>query len=357
MLHRILDIEFFRTITSRGAFAGIAAFLLCIALGPRVILWLRARRVGENVEKGDSQRLDDLMRRKKDTPTMGGVFVCAAVLLALALFGNFKNKTLPVFAFMIAAMGLLGAVDDGLKLTGRSRTGLSMFWKLLTQCVVGQLAGVWIFMVLLKSDPWVASRLYIPFGGSLDLGVLYPSFVMLVVVACSNAVNITDGLDGLAAGCLAISIFAYAAIAYVVGRADFSEYLGLPHVRSAAETTVVCTAVLGATLGFLWFNSHPAQVFMGDSGSLPLGGVLGLVACTTKQELLLLAIGGIFAVEAGSSFLQILWYKLTGRRLFRIAPLHHHFQFAGLPETKITMRFWICAAVLAVASLATLKLR
>ena len=180
---------------------------------------------------------------------------------------------------------------------------------------------------------------------------------MGVLVACSNAVNITDGLDGLAAGCLAISIFAYAAIAYAVGRPDFSAYLGLPQVRIAVETTVVGTAVLGATLGFLWFNGHPAQVFMGDSGSLPLGGVLGLAACTTKQEVLLLAIGGVFVLEAGSSFLQILTYKLTGKRIFRIAPLHHHFQFGGVPESKITMRFWICAAVMAVASLAALRLR
>ena len=357
MLERLFDSDFFRTITCRSALAGIAAFLSCLALGPHLIRWLRRRRVGENVEKGDSARLDALMRDKKDTPTMGGVFVCAAILLALALFGNFKSKTLPIFAFVIVALGLLGAADDALKLTGRSRTGLSMFWKLLAQCIVGYAAGAWLYLVLLRTDPTHASRVLIPWGGGFDLGVLYPSFVMLVLVACSNAVNITDGLDGLAAGCLAISIFAYAAIAYAVGRADFSGYLGLPNVRAAVETTVVGTAVLGATLGFLWFNGHPAQVFMGDSGSLPLGGVLGLVACTTKQELLLLAIGGVFVLEAGSSLLQILSFKLTGKRILRIAPLHHHFQFAGVPEAKITMRFWICAAVMAVASLATLRLR
>jgi len=357
LLERLFDSEFFRTITSRSALAGLAAFLSCLALGPHVIRWLKSRRVGENVEKGDSRKLDDLMRGKKDTPTMGGVFVCAAVLLALALFGNFHSRTLPIFAFVIASLGLLGAVDDGLKLTGRRKTGLSMFWKLLGQCLIGYAAGTWLYLVFLRTDPMHASRLLFPWGGGIDLGVLYPSFVMLVLVACSNAVNITDGLDGLAAGCLAISIFAYAAIAYAVGRPDFSTYLGLPQVRAAVETTVVGTAVLGATLGFLWFNGHPAQVFMGDSGSLPLGGVLGLVACTTKQELLLLAIGGVFALEAGSSLLQILSFKLTGRRIFRIAPLHHHFQFGGVPEVKITMRFWICAAVMAVASLAALKLR
>jgi len=357
VLERLFDSEFFKTITSRSALAGIAAFLSCLALGPCIIRWLKSRRVGENVEKGDSKRLDELMSGKKNTPTMGGVFVCAAVLFALALFGNFRSKTLPIFAFVIVGLGLIGAIDDWLKLSGRRKTGLSMFWKLVGQVLIGQAAGVWLLLVFLRTDASAATQVFMPWGGSVDLGVIYPTFVMLVLVACSNAVNITDGLDGLAAGCLAISIIAYAAIAYAVGRPDFSAYLGLPQVRAAVETTVVGTAVLGATLGFLWFNGHPAQVFMGDSGSLPLGGVLGLVACTTKQEVLLLAIGGVFALEAGSSLLQILSFKLTGRRIFRIAPLHHHFQFGGVPEAKITMRFWICAAVMAVASLAALKLR
>ncbi|MBI4565093.1 MAG: phospho-N-acetylmuramoyl-pentapeptide-transferase [Planctomycetes bacterium] len=357
MIHRLFDLEFFSTITSRAAMAGIGAFLACLALGPRVIRWLRSKRVGEQVAKGESPALDRLMGHKKDTPTMGGVFVCAAALLALALLGNFRSRTLSIFAVTIGALGFLGAVDDYLKLTGKRRAGMSMVAKLIGQVLVGYGAGVWLYVVMLRTDPDHASRVYLPFDGFVDLGVWYPAFVMLVVTATSNAVNITDGLDGLAGGCLAIAVFAYATIAYVVHRPDFSGYLGLPHVRSAAETTVACTAILGATLGFLWFNGHPAQVFMGDSGSLPLGGALGLIACTTKQELILIVIGGVFVVEAGSSFVQILFYKLTGKRLFRIAPLHHHFQFAGLPETKITLRFWICAAVLAVASLATLKLR
>jgi phospho-N-acetylmuramoyl-pentapeptide-transferase len=190
----------------------------------------------------------------------------------------------------------------------------------------------------------------------LDLGhVAYPWFVMIVIVATTNAVNITDGLDGLAGGCLGISTFAYGIIAYIAGRSDYSKYVDIPYVHASAEVTVFCSAMLGATLGFLWFNSHPAQVFLGDSGSLPLGGALGLVACATKQELLLILVGGVFVIEAGSSLLQILSFKTTGRRLFLIAPLHHHFQFRGLPETKITMRFWIVAAVLAVSSLAILK--
>ncbi len=357
MLPRLLSGEALQSHTARAALAGLAAFLACVALGPRVIAWLRARKVGEQTEKGDSRVLDGIMKAKRDTPTMGGVFLCAAVLVALAVFGSFKSRTLPIFAFVAAALGALGAVDDWLKLSGRSKSGMSMRTKLIGQIVVGMVAGAWLWAVMLRHDPVHASRLYIPFDGYVDLGIAYPFFVMLVIVATSNAVNITDGLDGLAGGCTAIAVFAYAVIAYLVSHADFSAYLGLPFLRSGAETSVVCAAVLGATLGFLWFNSHPAQVFMGDSGSLPLGGLLGLIACTTKQELVLVVIGGVFVVEAGSSFLQILSFKLTGRRLFRIAPLHHHFQFGGMPETKITARFWICAAVLAVVSLATLKLR
>jgi phospho-N-acetylmuramoyl-pentapeptide-transferase len=213
-------------------------------------------------------------------------------------------------------------------------------------------------MALVRTDGHLAARLYFPFGGYVNLGhLVYPWFVMMVIVATTNAVNITDGLDGLAGGCLGISTFAYSIIAYVVSRVDYSKYLGLPYMSGSSEVTVFCAAMLGATLGFLWFNSHPAQVFLGDSGSLPLGGALGVIACATKQELLLFLVGGVFVIEAGSSLLQILSFKTTGRRIFSIAPLHHHFQFQGLHESKITLRFWIVAAVLAVSSLALLKVR
>lgn len=346
----------FKMITFRAAVAGITSFLLCLVIGPRIIAWLRARKVGENTEKQDSRRLDELMRHKKETPTMGGVFVVLAILLSTLVFGDLGNPALWVLLGTVAALGALGAADDYLKLRGR-KGGMRIFPKLLAQCLIGISAGCALFWALIQTDLEHATRFYIVLDGHIDLGGLYPVFVMLVIVAFANAVNITDGLDGLAGGCLSISVFAYAVIAYVVGRFDFSEYLGIPYVRASAEITVFCTAMLGATLGFLWFNAHPAQVFLGDSGSLPLGGALGVVACITKQEMLLLLIGGVFVIEVASSFLQILSFQLTGRRIFRIAPLHHHFQFGGMAETKITMRFWIVAAVLAVASLAMLKLR
>jgi phospho-N-acetylmuramoyl-pentapeptide-transferase len=343
--------------TLRAALAGVTALLASLALGPRVIAWLRARKVGENTQKNDSKQLDRMMHGKSGTPTMGGVFIVAAILLSLALFGNFRSAALWLLVGVVAALASVGAADDWLKLSGRCKTGMRMRTKLFLQVAVGLAAGAGLWLHFRRAEPEVASLVAIPFLRSLDLGAAYPLFVALVVVAATNAVNITDGLDGLAGGCLSISTFAYAVVAYIVGRTDFAAHLQIAHVGAASEVAVFCTAMLGATVGFLWFNSHPAQVFMGDSGSLPLGGALGLVACAVKQELLLVLIGGVFVIEAGSSLLQILSFKATGKRVFRIAPLHHHFQFQGLPETKITLRFWIVGAVMAVASLSLLKLK
>jgi phospho-N-acetylmuramoyl-pentapeptide-transferase len=358
MLLWLFEKTFIDGITIRAALAGIVAFAMCLLLGPRVIAWLRARKVGERIEKDDSKRLDAMMQQKSGTPTMGGVFVVAAILTSLALFGNFSNPVMWVLVSTLVFLGGLGAADDYLKLSGKAKGGMRMRTKFLLQIAISVALGVGLHMALVRTDGDMASRLYIPFWGPINLGHLfYPWFVMIVIVATSNAVNITDGLDGLAGGCLGISSFAYAVIAYVTGRVDYSKYLGLPYVTGSAEVTVFCAAMLGATLGFLWFNSHPAQVFLGDSGSLPLGGALGVIACATKQELLLFLVGGVFVIEAGSSLLQILSFKTTGKRIFLIAPLHHHFQFRGLPETKITLRFWIVAAVLAVSSLALLKVR
>jgi len=344
--------------TLRAALAGIVAFGACLLLGPRVIRWLRAKKVGERIEKDDSKRLDALMQGKSGTPTMGGVFIVMAILASVSLFADFTNPVIWVLVFTLISLGALGAYDDYLKLSGKRKGGMRMKTKFLLQMAISVAVGMILHMALVRTDGHLASRLYVPFCGSINLGhLLYPWFVMAVIVATTNAVNITDGLDGLAGGCLGISTFAYTGIAYVVSRVDYSKYLGLPYVSGSAEVTVFCAAMLGATLGFLWFNSHPAQVFMGDSGSLPLGGALGVVACATKQEMLLFLVGGVFVIEAGSSLLQILSFKTTGRRIFSIAPLHHHYQFQGLPESKITLRFWIVAAVLAVSSLALLKVR
>jgi phospho-N-acetylmuramoyl-pentapeptide-transferase len=344
--------------TLRAALAGLVAFGACLLLGPRVIAWLKAKKVGERTAKDDSKQLDALMEGKSGTPTMGGVFVVAAILASLSLFGDFTNPVLWVLVFTLVSLGALGATDDYLKLSGKCKSGMRMKTKFLLQMAISVAVGMLLHMALVQSDAPLASKIWVPFFGMVNLGHLaYPWFVMAVIVATTNAVNITDGLDGLAGGCLGISTFAYTAVAYLVSRVDYSKYLGLPYVSGSAEVAVFGAAMLGATLGFLWFNTHPAQVFLGDSGSLPLGGALGLMACATKQELLLFLVGGVFVIEAGSSLLQILSFKTTGKRIFKIAPLHHHYQFLGLPETKITLRFWIVAALLAVSSLALLKAR
>jgi phospho-N-acetylmuramoyl-pentapeptide-transferase len=255
MLLHFLESTFFKLITFRAALAGIGAFVASIALGPRIIRWLRERKIGEKTEKEDSRKLDEIMRSKKNTPTMGGVFIVAAIVLTLALLGNFANPTLYVLLVVVLAMGALGAVDDWMKLTGLRKGGMRMGLKFVLQCLIGYGAGVFLWWSLIQSDPETATKLFIPFDGYVDLGAFYPFWVMLVIVATSNAVNITDGLDGLAGGCLAISSFAYAVIAYIVGRVDFTEYLGIQYVRASAELTVAATAMLGASLGFLWFNS------------------------------------------------------------------------------------------------------
>lgn len=340
-------------ITVRGALAAVAAFLLAVLSGPAVIRFLR--RVGDPVVKRESARLDALMEGKRNTPTMGGVFLVAAVIGALLIFCDWDRPAVWVLAAALAGFGALGALDDWMKWRGRP---LRMFPKLVAQVVLAFGAGTGLTLALLDRDGAEATQLFVPFVGTVaDLGVFYPLFATVVILSCCNAVNITDGLDGLAGGCLAIAFMAFAVIAYAAGRVDFSAYLNIPYMRSSAELAIGATAMLGATLGFLWYNAHPAQIFMGDSGSQPLGAALGIVALATKQELLLLLVGGIFVVEAFSSLSQIVAFKLTGRRLWRCAPMHHHFQFGGMPETKIVMRLWIVAAVLATASLATLKLQ
>jgi phospho-N-acetylmuramoyl-pentapeptide-transferase len=342
--------------TTRAALAAVTAFGLALALGPRVIRFLGARRVADPVRKGESAALDGLMAAKRDTPTMGGAFLVAAVVGALAFFGDVSRAEVWILAAALAGFGLLGAADDWLKM--RRRSGLRIFPKLLAQTSLAFGAALALTLAMLRRDGPDAVRLFVPFFGSVvDLGPAYVLFATVTILSCCNAVNITDGLDGLAGGCLSIAFMAYAVIAYAAGRVDFSNYLNIPYMRTSAELAVGATALLGATLGFLWYNAHPAQIFMGDSGSQPLGAALGIIALATKQELLLLLVGGVFVAEAASSLSQMLAFKLWGRRIWRCAPLHHHFQFAGMPETRIVLRIWIVAAVLAVASLATLKLQ
>ncbi len=342
-------------ITFRSASAAIVAFVACLLIGKPVIAWLTRKKIGERTDKGDSRVLSEIHRAKAATPTMGGFFVLIAVLLTTLGFAKLFNPFVLATLYVVITLGIVGFYDDYIKLTAVRKKGLSIRMKLLFQVAIGGIVGfeLWLYGRDVMPD---VTTLYVPFlKETVDLGWLYPVFVTLVIVASSNAVNITDGLDGLAAGCLIIATMTYGAITYLAGRVDFSKYLGIPYVAGVGELTVVCAAIVGAVMGFLWFNAFPAQVFLGNTGALPLGGALGIIAVCAKQELALFLVGAIFVIDTLSVIIQIITVRGWNYRFFKIAPLHHHYQFLGLHETKITIRFWIVAAIFAVIALASLK--
>lgn len=351
----------FRYLTFRAAFAAITAFLVCVAAGPAFISHLRRRKIGERIGT-DSARLADLHRDKANTPTMGGALIVIAAVVSSFLWADPLNFYVLIGNLVVLYLGLVGYVDDNIKLTDPSKKGLSVRMKLLAQVLLAILVAVSLLGHYKAGHAEWGTILQLPFVSirftPWAMGsVVFVCFVALVMAGSSNAVNLTDGLDGLAPGCMVMVSGAFAALAYIAGNAIFSKYLFIQFVPGAGELAVFCAALGGATLGFLWFNCHPAQVFMGDTGSLPLGGAIGFVAVAVKQELLLLIIGGIFVMEVMSVIIQVLHFKCTKRRVFRCAPLHHHFQFLGWAESKVTTRFWILAGLLAAFGLATLKLR
>ncbi|MFH1655113.1 MAG: phospho-N-acetylmuramoyl-pentapeptide-transferase [Candidatus Omnitrophota bacterium] len=343
-----------RYITFRSAMAAVTAFVLSLILGKILIPKFSRFKIGEKVLKEDSAKLDRLHRHKEGTPTMGGVFILLSILLTVLLWADLTNKFILLTSFVCVYLGILGFSDDLLKLRKRNSKGLSFNTKLFLQVILGLVIGTFLYLA-----PDFKSTLNFPFfkKAVFDLGIFYILFVTIVIVGTSNAVNITDGLDGLAIGCVIISALAIAVLSYISGHAKFSEYLFLPYIEGASELSVFCGSILGASLGFLWFNCHPAEIFMGDVGSLALGGTLGTIAIFIKKELLLLLLGGIFVIEALSVILQVGFYKLRKRRIFECAPIHHHFQFLGWDESKIIIRFWIVAIILALLTLATIKLR
>ena len=339
-------------ITFRAALAALVSFVLALALGPCLIAWLRAR-FREPIAS-DSPRLVELHRHKQSTPTMGGLFVVIGLVAGLALLADPANAY--VQAGLLAAIGLgaVGAVDDLAKLRSGTK-GISPRAKLAGQVLVAAAAAVLIYreQALLPGD----LPLRLPMTGlSWPLGAWFIPLAVLVIVGSSNAVNLADGLDGLAAGCLLFAAGAMGVLVYVAGHAELAEYLQVPRIAGVGELSVLAAAMIGGVLGFLWFNCHPAQVFLGDTGSLPLGGLLGLLAVACRQEMLLVLIGGVFVAEAASVILQVGYFKWRRKRIFRCAPLHHHFQFQGWPESRIVIRFWIASALCALIGLATLKL-
>ena len=355
----------FEYISFRAVLAVLTAFVLSLYLG-RVLIG-RFRRVGlwEDTDKTDSDVLAELHKDKRGTPTMGGVFLVGGVLFASALWMRFDKSnvySLPGLC-LILWFAVVGAIDDWIKLKVPGKKGLSKRAKQLSLTAGALLVGYYLHRMAGLEAKTGGPQLYFPFvkDSSLDLTVLagVPFLLVSVVVltGASNAVNLTDGLDGLAVGCVAIAGLAYAGIAYFVGHAGLAPYLLVAHVPGCGELTVLLGALLGASLAFLWYNAPPAQVFMGDVGSLALGGALGYVALVSRTELVLFVVGGVFVAETLSVVIQVISFRTTGRRVFRCAPLHHHFQFGGTPETRLVVRIWIVAALLALLSLVLFKIR
>lgn len=348
-------LNIFKYITFRSAMAAMTTFFISLWLGPKVIKLLALLKVREHVRQRDEvQGLYDLHHHKQGTPTMGGILMVSAIICSTLLWADVTNRYVLICLASVFWLALAGFADDFIKLRFRRSKGLSAGTKLVAQVLLGFTVGIAVYL-----DPNISTKLDVPFfkGAAVDLGVFYIFFVALVIVGTSNAVNLTDGLDGLATGCLLTVASSYGILSYLTGHARFSQYLLIPYIDGVGEITIFCAAIFGACLGFLWFNCHPAAVFMGDVGSLALGGAMGLVAVLIKKELLLVIVGGIFVMEALSVILQVLSFRLRKKRIFKMAPLHHHFQMLGWPESKIIVRFWIIAVILALFTLTTLKLR
>lgn len=341
----------FRYITFRAIYGGLTGFLICFILGPWVIKKLSRMQIGQFIQQdGPQTHLD-----KEGTPTMGGILILFSILVSMGLWTRLDNHYILITFLAVILFGFIGFLDDYLMQVKKRNMGFTARAKLLCQILAALLVG-W----LIQQCPDFDTELTLPFFKNIspDLGSWYILLSSLIIVGTSNAVNLTDGLDGLAIGPIIIAGVTYMLFAYVTGHINIAGYLQIKHISSCGEMAIVCSILAGAGLGFLWFNAHPAQVFMGDSGSIPLGALLGTIAVITKQELLLIVVGGLFVIEALSVIIQVGYFKLShGKRVFRMAPLHHHFELKGWPESKVIVRFWIIAITLALISLSTLKIR
>ena len=354
-LHDLISIlNVFRYITFRAGMSAVTSFLVCLVFGPKIIKMLTRLKITENIRKEESAKLYELHSQKQNTPTMGGIIILLAILSSTLLWADVFNKYIILVSLGTIWLGITGFIDDYLKQTKKYPKGLTAKAKFTSQIILGLILGTIIFL-----SPENSARLDIPFlkNVSLNFGVFYILFVVLVITGSSNAVNLTDGLDGLAIGSVVMVAITLSILSYVSGNINFSRYLLIPYIPGSGELMVFCASIFGAGLGFLWFNCYPATIFMGDVGSLALGGALGIVAILIKKELLLGIIGGVFVLEALSVILQVASFKLRKKRIFKIAPLHHHFQFLGWSENKVIVRFWIVGIIFALLTLVTLKVR
>ncbi len=348
----------FRYITFRSAYATITALLVAFIIGPYIVRRLREFNIGQKIrEEGPASH-----QTKAGTPTMGGIIILLAIFLPCLMWGNLANRYMQCALLTTLVLGATGLLDDYLHVVRGKRKGLQGRYKLVAQFGIGLVIGWILFLSSFSPYPDdLRTWTNVPFvkieRGAIDLGIFYVVFASVVVAGASNAVNLTDGLDGLASGLVALAATTFGAMSYVTGHARFSTYLHIPYLPGAGELTVFAAALMGAALGFLWFNAPKADVFMGDTGSLALGGALGVMAVLIKREILLAIVGGVFVAEAASVMIQVASFKMTGRRVFLMSPLHHHFEQKGWDETRVVVRFWIIGALLALVSLSTLKLQ
>ena len=343
----------FAYLTFRGILAALTALFLSLWWGPAVIRRLGQLKGGQPIRKDGPQSHFS----KAGTPTMGGALILLTILASVLLWGDLRNKYVWTVLLVMVAFGAIGWYDDWIKIVRRDPNGLKSRWKYLLQSIFGLAAGLYLY---LYADVPAATTFYVPFFKSIALPLAGIGFVAIAyfwIVGFSNAVNLTDGLDGLAIMPTVLVACALGVFAYASGHAQFAQYLQIPRVPGAGELVVFCAAIAGAGLGFLWFNTYPAMVFMGDIGALALGAVLGTIAVIVRQELVLVIMGGIFVIETLSVMIQVASFKLTGKRVFRMAPIHHHFELKGWPEPRVIVRFWIISVVLVLVGLATLKIR
>mgnify|MGYP001577185208 CR=1 FL=1 len=346
----------FKYITFRSVYAAVTALLICFILGPFVIKRLQILKFGQTIR----WEVQDTHNHKAGTPTMGGLLVIAALLLSTLLWARLDNPLVWIAIFSAIWFGGIGFIDDYFKII-RSPSGVKAWQRLVLEALGAFFIAFYMYHFAESPTDGVSTNttLFLPFFKyiKIELGWFFIPFAIMVIVGAANAVNLTDGLDGLAIGCTAFVAVAYTALSYVTSHAEISKYLGIVHLPQSGELTVFCAALSGAALGFLWYNCHPARVFMGDTGALAIGGSLGTIAIYTKNEILLVIIGGIFVAEVLSVIIQVISFKTRGKRVFKRTPIHHHFELIGWSESKIVVRFWIISAILLIIALSTLKLR
>ena len=351
LINKITFFNIFQYITFRASYAAVTALFISLFLGPKLIDWLKKEKLGQEIrEDGPESHL-----KKSGTPTMGGILIIFSIVVSVFLWQDIRNLFTWVSLFSVIGFGVIGFFDDYLKVYKKSSSGLQAKFKFIAQIL---LSTVIVTFIYVNSDA-SATLLYIPFFKFpvIDLSFFYIPFGVLLLVGTSNAVNLTDGLDGLAIGLVLMAGIAFAILTYLSGRADYAEYLQIPYIEGSGELTILSLAIVGASVGFLWFNCHPAEIMMSDTGSLSLGGLIGVIALLIKKEILLIFVGGVFVLEALSVIIQVFSFKTRGKRVFKMAPLHHHYELNGWNETKVVTRFWILGGLFVILSLSTLKIQ